>query len=785
MNKMNKLIKNSIFVISLVLTFMLFGIANVSATELGEIKNVPVINHINGENSNVNIRFKEGIPYIKLNDFYNLVSSYEININNMGEEVYKITINKDDKSINATINTKEDTLYSNNYGFFTEIPDPEDTTILLKNYISQLVGEPKATSINFTKYNIDLYGEDNDIWLPVTTAFDMFRRQGYYDGTNINVLNYVKVMDLIPKIEYYDMAANYLDSRSGKNVEYDYNELCFLFDYNYGYPTQSLLSDSIKKYGLDYTLENYNDETKLIKEKLLSEDINDYYLGFNLLSSYLFDNGHTNLDIVITNVMYKKYGLSFNDTIGKLYSSKQYVNMQRMNITKDKTRKNITQMRQKALNGSNYIEKGDTALYTFDQFSIDDEKWIEYYKNGGAYPDDVLGNLLTALDKASQNPEIKNFVFDISENGGGLGVAAPIIMDFLGFETNLQFKNTINNQIQRYTLDTDINFDGVYDEKDKISKYNFKYGVLTSNLTYSTANIFASLAKENGFMILGERSGGGACSLYPVFTPENILFSISSPQHIIDKNGDSIDNGAELDANLVQVINDENDYSKYYDLDNLSKLLNDFYKKEEKGISIKTTDNALNASISNTKEELKQIIKLTDEEKKSLQNDENLYVFIEVNDISSTISSEDKKIIKNILDKNSIVGKYLDINLYKQLDGKDKVKILQTNGKVKITLEIPEDLRKENRTFYIVRVHDGKATKIIPTRNGNTLTFETDKFSTYALVYTDTVEETTTTNTTGNPKTGDNIMLYISMLGLSTIGLVGAGIYTKKRLFNR
>ena len=123
---MNKLIKNSIFVISLVLTFMLFGIANVSATELGEIKNVPVINHVNGENSNVNIRFNEGIPYIKLNDFYNLVSSYEININNMGEEVYKITINKDDKSINATINTKEDTLYSNNYGFFTEIPDPED-----------------------------------------------------------------------------------------------------------------------------------------------------------------------------------------------------------------------------------------------------------------------------------------------------------------------------------------------------------------------------------------------------------------------------------------------------------------------------------------------------------------------------------------------------------------------------------------------------------------------------------------------------------------------------------
>ena len=102
---MNKLIKNSIFVIFLALTFMLFGIANVSATELGEIKNVPVINHVSGKNSNVDIRFKEEIPYVKLSDLYKLVSSYEININNMGEEVYKITINKDDKSINATINT--------------------------------------------------------------------------------------------------------------------------------------------------------------------------------------------------------------------------------------------------------------------------------------------------------------------------------------------------------------------------------------------------------------------------------------------------------------------------------------------------------------------------------------------------------------------------------------------------------------------------------------------------------------------------------------------------------
>ena len=37
---------------------------------------------------------------------------------------------------------------------------------------------------------------------------------------------------------------------------------------------------------------------------------------------------------------------------------------------------------------------------------------------------------------------------------------------------------------------------------------------------------------------------------------------------------------------------------------------------------------------------------------------------------------------------------------------------------------------------------------------------------------------------TNNPQTGDNVMFYISMLGLSIIGLAGAGLYIKKRRFN-
>lgn len=40
------------------------------------------------------------------------------------------------------------------------------------------------------------------------------------------------------------------------------------------------------------------------------------------------------------------------------------------------------------------------------------------------------------------------------------------------------------------------------------------------------------------------------------------------------------------------------------------------------------------------------------------------------------------------------------------------------------------------------------------------------------------------TNTTNNPQTGDNIMFYVTMLGLSVIGLTGAGLYLRKKKNN-
>ena len=93
------------------------------------------------------------------------------------------------------------------------------------------------------------------------------------------------------------------------------------------------------------------------------------------------------------------------------------------------------------------------------------------------------------------------------------------------------------------------------------------------------------------------------------------------------------------------------------------------------------------------------------------------------------------------------IGQYIDISLYKYMtvDGvtDNGVQLHSTADKIKIAVQIPENLinkdTKVERTYYIIRYHDGKAEIIEGTydEKTQTFTFETDKFSDYAIAYKD------------------------------------------------
>ena len=125
------------------------------------------------------------------------------------------------------------------------------------------------------------------------------------------------------------------------------------------------------------------------------------------------------------------------------------------------------------------------------------------------------------------------------------------------------------------------------------------------------------------------------------------------------------------------------------------------------------------------------------------------------------------------------IGQYLNISLYKQITRNGQVgepeQISKISRSITISLQVPKNLLNTDsfvtRTFWIIRNYRGQAEFLPTTYDGakNTLTFETDKFSDYAIVYKDTRRTgdkgdgdnnngtgNTGTGNTGNNNTGNN-----------------------------
>lgn len=212
--------------------------------------------------------------------------------------------------------------------------------------------------------------------------------------------------------------------------------------------------------------------------------------------------------------------------------------------------------------------------------------------------------------------------------------------------------------------------------------------------------------------------------------------------------------------------------------------------------------------------------------KEALNDSKVISTEVQVTPVKETeVNAQDKKVLEGHIDENVNIAQYLDINILVKAADQVIGKVNELDKEVIFTVAIPEDLMKEGRTFYVIRVHDGKAEKLETVENEDgTLTFKTDKFSTYALAYED-AQESTTTPTTPNqpnnpeqptqpgqsqddvkgeavvtpdnnqqvtntqntqetakePKTGDtsNIALYGAM-ALISLGLVGAVVLKKK-----
>ena len=103
-------------------------------------------------------------------------------------------------------------------------------------------------------------------------------------------------------------------------------------------------------------------------------------------------------------------------------------------------------------------------------------------------------------------------------------------------------------------------------------------------------------------------------------------------------------------------------------------------------------------------------------------------------------------------DKVTTGVEYLDLSLFKKIGENDSTRLYETgDDSLEVTIEIPENLKAKGkkRTYCVIRLHEVVGTgrneiDALPTvynAENETLTFKTNKFSPYAIVYTEYTED--------------------------------------------
>ena len=165
---------------------------------------------------------------------------------------------------------------------------------------------------------------------------------------------------------------------------------------------------------------------------------------------------------------------------------------------------------------------------------------------------------------------------------------------------------------------------------------------------------------------------------------------------------------------------------------------------------------------------------LTKEERAAVAGGAPVQIYLQRNDISHTVSAADKKLAEDAVAKelkNGKIGIYLDIDLIKQVGDAAAAKAHDLSGKISVSIPIPAALlntdKSVERVYSVIHIHDGKAEVLGGSFDAATgmFTFETDGFSTYALVYQDTAaSDGATTPATGDstPVTVCAVMMVVS-----------------------
>ncbi len=191
------------------------------------------------------------------------------------------------------------------------------------------------------------------------------------------------------------------------------------------------------------------------------------------------------------------------------------------------------------------------------------------------------------------------------------------------------------------------------------------------------------------------------------------------------------------------------------------------------GFEVEKGSNSLNATVADSDSSLIKAVLTEEERDKMINGTSDIRIILSVTEGDGTVSLRDRAIISAALGEYKL-GEYLDISLFKVVDGV-RERITHTSAPITITIDIPNGLRNSGRRFRVIRAHEGKAAVLRDLDNGaNTVTISTDRFSPYAIAYTDSIsvsDDYDPPMPTGDP--GISAFIFVTMAsGLTAVGMI-------------
>ena len=504
----------------------------------------------------VSLRYYEDMPhvaYIAVSDFQNLlVPGKSIKMSKTAASQYTLETIKGET---AKVNTAEESMAFEDYMNFVSlsaIDEDDDEPFYVRS--KPLAFTPAAASATFDlkKYGIDLRGDGQMVYVPLSTLSDIYSnldgKHVFFNGEKIILTDFETTP--ISLDEAFFMKPYEATERPADMAAYSYGELCFAIDHFYGRPGRNEIDNVIQTQGLDQALSETH--RKLLK----STKMDEYIFGLEYLAALLADGSHTLIspivncsvigitDMKVLGEYVKKFVTPFTADYPMEAASVS------ANINQNDGSGMAAKARKQLLGTDTYIKIGNTMYCIYDDFGpIDSKGWTAFYKGTGPLPTynpgfkgDICG-IVEALDKAAADPEVKNFVLDLTCNNGGELSVLQAVTTLLAGKTVVSWDNVLTQQRVVVDVLVDSNFDRTFENKGPRHP-ELNIAILTSHYAYSCGNLMPSQMKDFGCLIIGEQSGGGSCSIQRMCTPEGFCYQLSSARaRLVNKAGENIDSG--------------------------------------------------------------------------------------------------------------------------------------------------------------------------------------------------------------------------------------------------